>query len=275
MPGFWRVELDLPLADAAPTRSLGWIAAAAVCLAVLAFAAAAGASAAARRAALEPRLITLLLPVTEGRAPDDAAVERALAALNGKPGVAFARAVAPAELGVAADTALPRFIDLALNPGRGTDPAALARDLAALVPGAKLVADQALEGETADHRLLACALGLAALLALAAAAAAATRISLVLHRDTIDLLRQLGATDAYLARQLELHAWAHGLRGGALGYLAAVLLVLAPAALPWLPALPAPGWVDWVLLGWVPVTAALLAALAARLAARARSRQAT
>jgi len=289
---FLRVELDLPLADTGPSRLLGWIAAALVLLAVLAFAVAATASAGARRAALQPRLLTVLLPVTDGTAPSDAEVDRVVAALNAEPGVAFARPVSPVELGLAPRrpatvepsagpsagpiSPMPRFIDLAVNPGDALELEALNIRLAALSPGARAVASEGAESAAAPFdpatlRALAGAGGVAALVALALVIAAITRVSLALHHDTVDLLRQLGASDAYLARQLEHHALASSLRGGLLGFLAAVLSVLlsggaaqdAALAISLTP-------LDWLLLGVVPVAAALLGACAAGLAARIR-----
>jgi cell division protein FtsX len=287
MGDFLRVELDLPLADTGPGRLLGWIAAALVLVAVLAFAVAATASASARRAALEPRLLTVLLPVADGAAPTDAEVDRVVAALNAEPGVAFARPVSPVELGLAPQrptavepsagpaSPMPRFIDLAMNPGGPLDLEALNGRLATLAPGARAVASEGAESITpfapAVLRALAGGAGVAALVALALVVAAITRVSLALHHDAVDLLRQLGASDAYLARQLEHHALVSSLRGGLLGFLAAVLTVLlgggathdAALAIALTP-------LDWLLLGIVPVAAALLGACAAGLAARTR-----
>jgi hypothetical protein len=284
---FLRVELDLPLADTGPSRLLGWIAAALVLVAVLAFAVAATASASARRAGLQPHLLTVLLPVTDGAAPTDAEVDRVVAALNAEVGVAFARAVSPVELGLAPPrpaavepsagpvSPMPRFIDLAVNPGGGIDLEALNSRLAALAPGARAVASER-AGSAASFdpgmlRAVACGSGVAALVTLALVAAAITRVSLALHHETVDLLRQLGASDAYLALQLEHHALASSLRGGLLGFLGAVLVVLlfgraardAALAIALTP-------LDWLLLGVVPVAAALLGACAAGLAARTR-----
>jgi cell division transport system permease protein len=286
MRGLLRVELDLPLVDTAPSLLLGWIAALCVFLAVLGVAVAASASAGAHRSALEPRLFTLLLPVLDGRGPGNDEAERAVAALAAVEGVAFARTVTPAELGLAAPVApavesgagppLPRFIDFALNPGAAVDPQDLENRLSELVPGARVVAGDALKGaaDAATVRAAALAGALAALLGLALAAAVVTRVSLAFQRDAIDLLRQLGARDAYLVRQLEHHALAQGLRGGVLGFLAAMLaLAVATGPLRGIVPVVSLALPDWLLLGLVPVAAALLGALAAGLAARVRFRR--
>jgi cell division transport system permease protein len=265
-------ELDLPLTDAAPGRFLAWIAAVAVFTAALAFALAAGASATAHHAALQPRLATVLVPAGEDHTPSDADVERLVAALVATPGVAFARAVEPGELGLTDGAPMPRFIDIAINPGSDADLAALVDGLGF---GARIVSDGTGQVRSSlGLQLLAWLTGLGALMAVAVAAATITRISLSLHRDTIDLLRQLGAADAYLVQQFEQHAWGQALRGGVLGFLAALLAAVVDQSLPrdLLPALALP-WLDWLFLGVLPAGAAMLGAVAAGLATRARLRR--
>ena len=98
-------------------------------------------------------------------------------------------------------------------------------------------------------------------------------MSLDLHQETVDLLRLMGAGEAYVGRQFEQHALGNALRGGLLGFTAAVA-ALARFAWPWRPAAPAGcrrwSWqpCDWLLLGCVPVAAALLTAVVARQTAR-------
>lgn len=279
MNGFLHQPLDLPLADRTPTRWIGWLAAVLVAIAVIATALAAAASAAASRAALEPSLVTVLLPVRDGVAPSDGEVARAVAALGAIPGVAFVRPVTAAELGLPAasgsDAApMPRFIDLALNPGGPVDLEALGARVAEIAPAATVAPGGEREPTAGGAgpellRNLALAAAVLALALLAGASAGLTRLSLVLHRETIDLLRQLGASDRYIARQLGQHALGGTLRGGFLGFLIALPAVLGLAALgrDGLPPLDlAP--VDWLLLGVIPPVAALLARLAAGLAAR-------
>ena len=97
-----------------------------------------------------------------------------------------------------------------------------------------------------------------------------TRMSLDLHQETMDLLRLMGAPDGYVARQFEHHALSNALRGGLFGFTAAVMVisgfVVATAALPagGLPPVDLRP-LDWLLLGCVPVAAAL--STAPRLAA--------
>lgn len=283
MSGFFHLPLDLPFATRAPARLLGWIAAALVFLAVGAFGLAVAGSAEARRQVLEPQLLTVLLPVTEGRGPTEADVARVTAALGALDGVAFARPVSVRELGFpvegmeasqGAAPPMPRFIDLALNPGRRLTPETLAARLAELEPSARMVPDQAWPAQAAfpvtSLRQLGLAVGVTALAALAATVAAVTRLSLALHRETIDLLRQLGAPDAYIARQLEQHALGQVLRGGLVGFLLALLALAVGMARTGQPRLALPT-LDWLLLGSVPMGAGLLALAAAGLAARWRT----
>lgn len=283
MSGFFHLPLDLPFAARAPGRLLGWIAAALVFLAVSAFALAAAGSAEARRQAIEPQLLTVLLPVTEGRGPTEAEVARVTAALNALDGVAFARPVSARELGFPAEgrdapqgamPSMPRFIDLALNPGRRLTPETLAARLAELEPRARMVPDQAWPTQAVSPmtslRSLGFAVGVTALAALAATVATVTRLSLALHRETIDLLRQLGAPDAYIARQLEQHALGQVLRGGLVGFFLALLALALGMAWAGQPRLALPT-LDWLLLGSVPVGAGLLALAASGLAARWRA----
>ena len=275
-------ELDLPLTDGAAGRFLLWWTALMVALAALALALVAASTAEPGGVAREARLLAVILPAQEDAQAAEAEAERVAKGLGAEPGVAFARAVAPAELvrprslaeiEPAAGPLLPRIVDVAINPGFRFDPEALRRAVAGLAPEAKLVAKAdetaATLVEAARLRRLALVTALAALLTLALAAALATRVALAVEREAIDLLRQLGATDGYLARQLEQHALALALRGGLIGLVAAIaclIAVLGPlrAQLPWSP----PSPLEWLLLAILPAVAALLSRAAARLTAR-------
>jgi cell division transport system permease protein len=281
------LDLDLPLAETPASRLLGWIAGVLVFLAVLALAVAVASNGTARRLGLEPRFVTIVLPATLGQGPSDAEVARVAAALAVVEGVAYARPVAVEEFrqlvgswpGGETGTAallLPRLVDVAFNPGREPELERLATDVAALSPGATV--DDARPRQTESIRFarmlrtLALGAGLLLVLALVAVIVIVTRTSLELHRDTIDLLRLMGAPDAYIGRQFEHHALGGVLRGGLSGFAVGVMVVLGfllagtslPGGLPQVELRPA----EWLLLGCVPVTAALLTALAARLTAR-------
>lgn len=282
-----RAELDLPLTEGAPGRFLLWWTALMVALAALALALVAASTTEAGRVAREARLLAVVLPPRDDAKAAEAEAQRMAQGLGAEPGVAFARAVTPAELvqartpaeiEPAAGPLMPRIVDVAINAGVRVDLAALGRTAATLVPDAKVVAraEEApgAAAEAARLRRLACATVLAALLALAMAAAIATRVALAIERDAIDLLRQLGATDAYLAGQLEQHALALALRGGVIGLVGAIACLIAAlgplrAQLPWAP--PAP--LEWLLLAILPAAAAMLSRIAARTAVRRHLRR--
>lgn len=288
MAAILSLDRDLPLADTPASRFLAWIAGGLVFLAVVALALAAAANGTARRLALEPRIVTIALPATTDRAPSDDEIAAVKSALEELEGVAYVRLVAPQELGrviepwlaQAGDLAtlpIPRLLDVAFNPGREPDRAALAARLATLAPGATV--DQMFDGDAssarAAHALRSLALGAAALVvvALVVVVVRVTRMSLDQHQETVDLLRLMGAADDYVGRQFERHALSSALRGGLLGFSGAILAVgtltilqaaTPDSALPRLELAP----VDWLLLACVPVAAALLTALVARRTAR-------
>lgn len=292
-------DLDLPIEATALGRFLLWLTAGLVFFAVLAFAVAALADAQLTAFLREPRIVTVALPPNPEPTAARREVSDVLAHLRVLPGVAHASLIDEAEFGELVDDLLvgdagedaandgsgglfgsrmplPRLIDIAWNPGAAIDLKALDRDISALVPGATL-GDS---GQIEHHRErlatlfrgLAASLGLLLLALTVIAVVWLTRISLEVLRQTIDLLRQMGAGDRYIARQLEQHALARGLRGALLGFVLAITLVIVLIHGPTL-AGGAPlvahdlAPVHWVLLAIVPLVAALLATLAARLTA--------
>jgi cell division transport system permease protein len=213
---------------------------------------------------------------------------RVLAALGRLDGVVFARPVEPQELGrlVApwlgqgaelAALAMPQLVDVGFNPGREPDLGELKAQVAGLVPGATIddgaQADGEADGAARSLRALALGAGVLVLAVLVGVVVVVTRMSLDLHQETVDLLRLMGAPDGYVARQFEHHALSNALRGGLFGFTAAVMaisgFVVATAALPagGLPPVDLRP-LDWLLLGCVPVAAALSTALVSRLTAR-------
>lgn len=280
-------ELDLPLAGTPASRFLTWAMAALIGVLIVAVAIAAGADATLRQLASQPRLVTAALPATADAARGELETVQVLALLKTTPGVAFAAVVAPAELEELIEPWLgeregrpslpmPRLIDVGFNPGVHPDLGALEESLRAIVPDARIedTAPGPAPGEPAARtlRLLAAGAAVAVLLAILAVVMVMTRLSLDLHAETVDLLRLMGAADRYVARQLEQHALASGLRGGLLGFAAGLVLVLgyiliggvAPGL--GLPALPL-RTPHWLLLAALPVLGALLTVVAARLAA--------
>jgi cell division transport system permease protein len=106
--------------------------------------------------------------------------------------------------------------------------------------------------------------------ALAAAVLLSARSALGAHRQTIEIVHNLGGTDAQIARIFQRSMGVDAALGGALG-LAVGLLAVAVLGTRFaglgagLIAGGALGWADWLALALVPVAAALLAMLTARL----------
>lgn len=173
---------------------------------------------------------------------------RAVALIQGTPGVADARALSQAELekllrpwlGAEAGTpalALPGVIAVHLaSPDIGT--AALARRLDAAAPGAEVESQGIWVGRLGKlaRSLQACA-G-AALIVLAAVAAAviavATRAGLSARREAIEIVHGLGASNGYIAGRFAARATGLAAAGGLIGGLAATpaLIGLAHLAAP-------------------------------------------
>jgi cell division transport system permease protein len=175
---------------------------------------------------------------------------------------------------VVKDLPLPRLIDVSIDSSARIDLAVLAERLGKLVPGATID----------DHRIWLSrlinlsrttewvAIGILLLIGFVTSATVvyATRTGMSVHRGVIEVLHLIGAHDDYIARQFADRAFALGFSGGMIGLAMAVptLTAIGWAAkrieggfLPSL-ALPLAGW---VVIGLLPVLAALLAMYTARL----------
>ncbi|MBM3516480.1 MAG: FtsX-like permease family protein [Alphaproteobacteria bacterium] len=274
--------------EGGPTRrALPAMMASIVLLTGLAVAALAGADAAIARWQYDLRArlaVEVGAPSAEGA---DTVVAAALDVLRGSPGVVAAREIAGAEvrallepwLGEASEIAslpLPRLIDVELDPG-GADAAVLAARLQERVPGARLD-DHGRWLDALSRLALAARLLAGGALTLTAIAAVlvivlTTHAGLAARRDTIEILRLLGAPDRLVARLFQRQILVMSAIGAAGGFAlaVAVLLVLydylAPLAATYgLPAaLPRS---MWLALPAVPILAAAAAALACRVTVR-------
>ena len=286
------LDLDLPLEGSALGRLMRHVVGGLVFVAVLAFALAGLAHGRLVEAASLPRIVTLALPPA---AADErpGLVADLVAVLERLPGAAYASPVGDAELdallgpvageeGRTNAPSLPRLIDVAFNPGSDPDVAAIEERVRAMVPGATLgdggSLDRSREGTARFLRTGGIVAGCVFLLAALVGVAALTRLSLAQHHDTLDVLRSMGAKDAYVARQVEHHALAVALRGALGGFVAAVLVLVAvlygPAWVGVEPPIPVePDPFNWVLLSLVPIVAVLLATPIARLAAHVSLRR--
>jgi len=169
---------------------------------------AADARALAARAAADPRVARVTI------VPSAAALERfrrAYPALGG----------ALADLG---EAPFPPTIELVLRP---STPARAARELAAAartwpgVDSAESEEEFARKFRDGVRMLRAAGLFLGGLLTFAAilSVASAVRLALDLHRDEIDIMRRMGATEAAIRAPFWLHASFEGLAGGAVALL--------------------------------------------------------
>ena len=223
---------ELALDGDQANRYLPWIVALMVYLAALAVAGAfvLGASAARWQSGQSDRL-TIQLPPPEQAAGDDR-VAKVVNLLRATPGIAAVRRLERPELvallepwlgvgNITTELPLPELIDVTVAHGAAPDLDALAQRLETAAPGATI--DD--HGRWMDRlaaaarTVQALALALTALIAGAATATVvvATRASLAVHRETIDLLHLIGAQDGFVARAFERRALGLGLRGGLIG----------------------------------------------------------
>ena len=280
-------SLDLPLDQTAVSRFLPWIMAGLLYLSVIALATAAIADGALQLFDKRDQMVTVSLPTAGLTEDGDRDVQRVLGILNEAKVVASASVVPDDELQdliepwlgerpEGGDLPLPRLIDVTLDPLTTPDLDALERQLRAAVPdatiGVQTISRDQAERQATFFRIVGITIGSVLLIGALAIVALITSLSLAMHNDTVSLLRYMGAQDGYLARQFERYALQSGLRGGLIGFFAAMLTMLAllysiqsleltnSIRLGLRP-------VDWIFLACVPVVAALLCTATARITA--------
>jgi cell division transport system permease protein len=239
-----QLRLDLPLRQDASARFLPWI------IALMVYLAAGGGIALIWLGdALRDwnsdlaNTWTLQLPADSSAAR----IELTLGALRQTKGVISARLLDQADtakllepwLGTATpvDTLhLPRLIDIQVDAKTPIDLPTLRKQLGSIVPNAQLDDNGAwLDGIRKFARrvegVIAGGLVVTTLLIVSTVVFTA-RIGLAIHHQVIELLHLLGAQDAYIARQFQIHALWLGLRGAVIGEIAAVVTVatLVPAS---------------------------------------------
>lgn len=285
-----RRHLDIPLNRDGSVRFLPWIIALMVYLAGLALAGTLVLNGALARwdRSLTGTLTVQLPPAEDGKG--DGGMNVVLELLRVTPGVtsaeplsrdATARLIEP-WLGTALtpeELALPRLIDLRVNPDAPPDVAALRTHLAAAAPGAELDDHRSWLGRLATLVLSIelTAMAIVALIGIAAVMTVVftTRAGLAVHHAVIEVLHLIGARDRYIARQFERQALALGLRGGLVG-LALTLVTLAGIArasvamavfgeqVRLLPSLQLELW-HWPILLMLPLAAGVIAMVTARI----------
>lgn len=175
---------------------------------------------------------------------------------------------------------VPHLIDLRTDPGRSLDLAGLRRELASVVPEARLADHRGLaegmQGASATVEIVLAAALAAGLTLIAAVAAFAVRAGLAADRGGLALLHLLGADDSAIAKQVAWRWLLLGGAGGVIGAGAAFLTVLALRPAGAIGRLPAPagtgivGWPLWVVLAAVAAATGLIAMLSAQATVRRR-----
>jgi cell division transport system permease protein len=173
---------------------------------------------------------------------NDAAAKRAIGVLETWPGVTGATLVPRAAVAklvepwlggsdVVRELALPRLIDVHIDPAHRPDLDKLRTRLTASVPGAALDDARLRFARLFDLGLSVelIAVAILALIALAAALTTifTTRAGLAVHHGVIEILHILGARDSYIARQFARQALGLGLRGGVIGLILAAVTLAA------------------------------------------------
>jgi len=241
----------LPLTRDASSRFLPWLIAFMVWLAAMALAAVLVLSSFGNqwRNNLTGTLTVQIAATPDGQsATSEQRLNRALDILRKTPGVLKAEALPLKQISdllapwlgrdVVTETLglpIPRLIDVKIQPDANINVAALWERLNKEVDGTQ-VDDH---GTWLDKLITlaaaveAIALAVLALISVAAIATVvfATRTSLTIHHEVIELLHVIGAKDAYVADQFHRHALGLGLKGGIAGVLLATATLLGLGSL--------------------------------------------
>jgi cell division transport system permease protein len=278
---------DLPLHRDPSGRFLPWLIALMVYLAALALVCAmAMAKMVDRWDSGLSGSITVQVPPPETSAPgaQEAAIVKVVELLLDTEGVHSAEVLEADEiaallepwLGAGAaygELPLPTLISVGVDPAATPDYRDLAKRLVRVAPGALLDDHQSWLGQLLDlARTIELVAALIVFLVGASAVAMvvfATRMGLAIHGRVIELLHLIGALDAYVAREFEIHALKLALRGGAFGLLLAIATValvarlferLESVLLPELTLSP----IEWAALVALPLAISVVAMLTAR-----------
>lgn len=282
--------LDLPLETMPGGRSLGWLLGALIYGGILLLSIATVSDSVLRHYRDQPVLMTLALPPAPATPENLEQTDKILDLLSDLDGVVFVEALQPdaAEkfLGLwAGETemalAVPRLIDVGLRAGAALDLETIEDELSELTPGIAM-------GETVEPgatvlpladaaRRLGGSLGLGCVFLALMATGLSTSLNVRRQVAAVGLLRQMGATDRYIARQFEHFALLQGIKGAALGFaLAAATVMIGLDIFKRTAATEAANFglepLDWVLIAFVPAIIALLIIPIARLAAHWRLR---
>lgn len=270
------LKADIPFEKDDTTRFMPWVVALMVFLATLFLSLSLGVKGAINQwDQAVAATLTIQIPASEKA---DANVDKILKLLGDEPAVAVATPV-PVEhtlslletwLGegnVSPAMPIPRLIDVELVPDVEINLTGLSAIIEQTVPGAKMddhklwLADLVSFGQS----IRKISFGILALVAGVAMAILifATRSSMAIHHDTIELLHLIGARDNYIAKQFATQLLKLCLRGALLGMLLAlaVIAVLYTASdalndqiMPKFKIEP----IDWALIAILPLLATLI-----------------
>lgn len=171
----------------------------------------------------------------------DAQARAAMAMLQRRDGVLAVNQVGAAEMtamltrvlgssATQADLPIPAMIDVDLSPAAYRERDTIAADLRAVAPAAR-VDDNAtwlspLANLLGSLKWLALALVVLMTVATAAAVVLAARGALDTHRGTIEVMHLMGSTDYQIARLFQRRIALDALFGGALGFVAGVIVLI-------------------------------------------------
>lgn len=284
----WGGEGESPLLpEARLSGPMPWVIAIMIALTVVAAASALALRHAAQAASADLEGGVTVQIVSAAPAERQRQAQAALAVLAHAPGVRSAAAVPQDELNTLVepwlgtrtgddldDLPIPALIDVRLA-GAATSArlAALRSAVAAKAPAARIDAQSSWLAPVfrAIGALQWAAGGLIALFAFATVSAVllAARNALGIHRETIEIVHMLGATDLQIARVFQRSMATDAAMGGVVGLLAGVVTVLGLgrqfAALgSGMVAQGSLAWTDWGVLAGIPVAGVLLVMLTAR-----------
>ena len=169
---------------------------------------------------------------------------------------------------------LPALIDVETSSLESLDVHAIRKILEERVGGVTVYAEpqwlQAVRNTMGTVQLVAALMLVIIAMVSVVAIIYVTRTALSIHRSTIEILHQVGARDSYVANQFQVQSLILALIGGLPGTALAVLILILVRELsggveaPLLPAVVF-GLREWLILGALPVVAALVTMFAARL----------
>ncbi|MBY0501109.1 MAG: hypothetical protein K2P93_03810 [Alphaproteobacteria bacterium] len=189
--------------------------------------------------------LTLEIPTTHGH-PSADLQSRVLHLLNRTPGIQSATAVPQKEiasllhslLGEKVDEtllSLPIIIDISLNNNEIVDIPSLETHLKNISSDIQLTDHRSWQAHVSDviHMSVLIALVVTALVLFVALATTtfATRTSLLIHRQVIEVLSLIGATPSYIAKQFQMNALKQGLFSSTIGSLFAFLTFMGVGVL--------------------------------------------